>query len=153
MRKPKMIKLIGRNIAVEPIYDSNKSSGGLFIPEMAQERCDQGIVKYIGPDVIDIKIGDFVLFSGYTGTTVKLEDEGTLILMNEEFVTCIIHPPDTEIPGLYFRAKDGEYFQATYEMATRIMMDAFSTPEYMSKFKIHNRKDNRPSRKDYDKGA
>lgn len=146
-----MIKITGRKIAVEPIYDSNKTAGGLFIPEMAQERCDQGLVKYVGPDVEDIKIGDFVLFSGYTGTTVRLEDEGTIIILHEDFVTCIINPPETEIPGLYFKSKSGEYFQATYEMATRIMMDAFSNPEYASKFKIHDRKKNKPSLKEYDR--
>lgn len=145
-----MIKLIGRNIAVDPRLDSNVSPGGIFIPEMAQERADQGIVKYVGPDVIDIKIGDYVLFSGYTGTNVKLEDEGLLIIMHEDFVTCLIYPPDTEVPGLYFRDKEGNYFPATYEMATTIMMHAFSTPEFDAKFKIHNRKLNRPRREEYD---
>lgn len=140
-----MIKVIGRNIAVEPRFDANVSPGGIIIPEMAQERCDQGIVKYIGPDVIDIKVGDYVLFSGYTGTNVRLEDEGILIILNEEFVTCLIYPPDTDIPGLFFRSKEGEYFTATYEMAMRVIMDAFQTPEFDKRFKIHNRKLNRPS--------
>lgn len=145
-----MIKPIGSNIAVEPRFDSDKTPGGLYIPEMAQERCDQGIVKYVGPDVVDIKVGDYVLFSGYTGTTVRLEDEGIIIILREDFVTCIIEPPDTEIAGLYFRSKEGEYFQATYEMAMRIIMDAFSNPEFDAKFKIHNRKLNRPKAKDYE---
>jgi chaperonin GroES len=145
-----MIKLLGRQIAVDPRLDSEKSSGGLYIPEIAQERADQGIVKYVGPDVIDVKIGDYVLFSGYTGTTVKLEDEGLLIIMHEDFVTCLIFPPDTEVPGLYFRDKQGEYFPATYEMATTIIMHAFSSPEFDAKFKIHNRKNNRPKPNEYD---
>jgi co-chaperonin GroES (HSP10) len=120
-----VIRLTEDKIACEPIFDSDISKSGLIhIPEVAQERCDQGIIKYVGPDVEDLQVGDYVLFSGYSGTLVELEDEGLLIILPEEFVTCILHPPGTDVAGLYFRDKEGNHFTATYEMCTRFMADA-----------------------------
>lgn len=120
-----MIRLTGTKIAVDPILDSDMTRGGLYIPDIAKERADQGIVKYIGPDCKDVEIGDYVLFSGYSGSTVRLEDEGLLIIMYEEFVTCKIEPPDTEVPGVFFRDREGLYFPATYEMAIELIRLAF----------------------------
>lgn len=104
-----MIRLSENKIAVSPIFDPDKSPGGIYIPEQAKDRCDQGIVKYIGPEVKDIKVGDYVLFSGYTGTLVSLEDEGLLIIFREEFVTCRIEPENVVIPGLFFKVKAESY--------------------------------------------
>jgi len=100
-----MIHLTSNKVAITPILDPDKTPGGLYIPDIAKERADQGIVKYIGPRVKDIKIGDYVLFGGYDGTTVRLEGEGTFILIREPFIKCILDRPDTDINGLYFRSK------------------------------------------------
>lgn len=109
---------VGRNkVVITPMFDDDISKGGIIIPDVAKERCDQGIVKYIGEDVHDLEVGDYVLFSGYSGTTVRLEDEGIVIIMHEDFITCKIEPPETEVSGLYFRDTDGVYWTATYEMA------------------------------------
>src|SRR5678810_1211728 len=73
-----MMKLVKDRVAVTPIFDADTSPGGIIIPDIAKERCDQGIVKYIGPNVKDIKIGMYVLFSGYTGTLVHIAGEGSV---------------------------------------------------------------------------
>lgn len=130
----KMIRLLGDKIAVAPISDPNTSegkpsysaeeiavmkargdwdesflnrSGSLIIPDEAKERADQGIVKYVGPRVKHVKIGDYVLFSGYTGTVVQFakDADGALIIFREPFVTAILDNPDTDVIGLYFRSK------------------------------------------------
>lgn len=103
-------------IAVEPMFDPDVSSGGIIIPDGAKERCDQGLIKYLGANTEGFSIGDHVLFSGYAGTTLRLQGEGLLIILSKRFITAII--PDSEsttIEGLYFRGRDGEYFPATYE--------------------------------------
>lgn len=96
-------------IAAVPIFDSDRTeSGRLFIPDQAKERCDQGIVKYCGPDVKWLKVGDYITFGGYTGTLMKLEDEGLLIIMPEDFVVAVIEGDDVsqnEVEGLYFRSR------------------------------------------------
>lgn len=140
-----MIGLIKDQIAVTPIFDptyagaeyADPSLGkpvDLWIPDEARERCDQGIIKYVGPDVKEAKIGMYVLFSGYTGTLIELENEGKLIIFREDFIVCEVLPPDTDVPGLYFRGPDG-YFTATYEMAMELISRAFREAEWHKNFK------------------
>lgn len=102
-----MIELVKRKIAVKPILDPDKSQGGIWIPDIAKERTDQGIVKYVGPNCKDVQVGDYILFSAYTGTTVQFEQDGdgVLIIFDERFAVCKLHNPDTNINGLYFKAK------------------------------------------------
>lgn len=101
-----MIKLTTDKIAVTPIDDPSISRGGIIIPEMAKERCDQGIVKYIGPDVQDVKVGMYILFSGYTGELVHVEGEGRIIIFPEKFAVCeLVEPANVDVPGLYFKSK------------------------------------------------
>jgi chaperonin GroES len=125
-----MLRIVGNNVAIAPIFDPDISPGGLYIPEMAKERCDQGIVKYIGPKVKWIEIGDYVLFSGYSGSYLSVEGEGKVIIMPENFVIAKLNHETTEIPGVYFRGKDGQYFPATYEMTIELITQAFHESDW-----------------------
>lgn len=147
-----MIRVPKNKIAVAPIQDPDTTaSGRIIIPDVAKQREDQGIVKYVGEDVKEICIGDYVLFSGYTGTSVYIEDEGHLIIMPEDFVVCRIDPPDTEVRGMYFRGVNGDYFPATYEMTMELIAQAFKDSLFSDRFKIKDLYASRPSVKDYDK--
>jgi co-chaperonin GroES (HSP10) len=124
-----MILPIKDRLAVSPIYDSNKTASGLLhIPDEAKERCDQGIVKYRGPDVSDnIQVGDHVSFSGYTGTTVRIgsghgdyDNDEILIIVPEPFVVCKIMGVVTSLPGLYFRSGDDQQVDAVARMVYKI---------------------------------
>lgn len=140
-----MIKLLRDNVAVTPIFDPDKSPGGIWIPDIAKERCDQGIVKYCGPEVKELKNGDYVIFSGYTGSLIKLEDEGLLIVMAEPFVSAVLtEPANVEVEGLYFRGPDG-FFRATYEMAVELIAEAFKDSQYHKQLGIKNKLASRPS--------
>lgn len=140
-----MVELVGNNVALTPIFDPDVSPGGLYIPEMAKERCDQGIVKYIGPKVKWVKPGDYCLFSGYSGTYLDVQDEGRLIVMPENYLICKIKPEPTEVPGVYFRGVDGQYFPATYEMTIELVAQAFHEAEWF----INNKKYTKENKTDY----
>ena len=129
-----MIAVIGEKVAVKPLYDPDMI-GSIIIPDQAKERCDQGIVKAIGPRVKEkcpeLTPGLHVLFSGYDGTLVELEDEGIFLVMPVEFIRAIIYPPNIgDIPGLYFKDKDGEYWSATYEQAQDLIARAVESSEW-----------------------
>lgn len=112
-----MLGLLGKKIAVQPLSDPDTTASGLlYIPETAKEREDQGIVKYIGPEVETVKPGDYVLFSGYTGTQLLVENEMVIIMPEDAVQAIVIDPelPNTVIPGLFFAGKEG-YFPANYE--------------------------------------
>jgi co-chaperonin GroES (HSP10) len=112
-----MIRLTGNKVAIRPRFDSDRTpSGLLIIPEEAKTRADQGWVKYKGPDVKELEIGDYVIFSGYAGSLVNMEGEGKLIIMPEEFVVfTVTSKVETRMAGIFFQDLDGDYFPATYE--------------------------------------
>jgi co-chaperonin GroES (HSP10) len=122
-----MLKVNKNNIAVVPVFYPDKSEGGLWIPDIAKKRANQGVVKYVGSEVTDIKVGDYVLFSGYTGTTVRLAGgEGVVIIMHKDFVNAKIELGENiEVPGLYFYDKKSDiFFNATYEAAVVLLAQA-----------------------------
>lgn len=147
-----MITLPPKKVAVEPIFDPDMI-GSLYVPDQAKERCDQGIIKYRGSDCEYLEIGDHVLFSGYSGTLVKLEGEGLLILIPEEFVTCIVLQDPIIVDGLFFRSKEGDYFPATHEQATMLMARALEKEPRVrpSKNPRHVKIDARPRPDEYAK--
>lgn len=110
-------------VIIEPMYDPEKI-GSIYIPETAKGRSKQGIVKYIGEDCKLVKVGDHVLFGAYAGSTIQLEGEGVLIILFEIDVLAVIEDVGMEVPGLYFRSRDGEYFPANYEMALSLIVKA-----------------------------
>lgn len=143
-----MIKLKRKQIALEPIYDSdyhNASTKLIKIPDSAKERCDQGIIKYIGKDCDPMfEVGKIALFSGYSGTTIGIDGE-ILIVIHSDFLKCQVDIEHMEVPGLFFRSvKDKsaiadhnryEYFPATYEDAVRLLAKAYNE-QYSSRLDV-----------------
>jgi chaperonin GroES len=76
----------------------NKTSGGLFIPDSAKEKPQEGEVVAVGKGKLlengsrvepDVKAGDRVLFGKYSGTEVKLDGEELLIMREDEILGII----------------------------------------------------------------
>lgn len=160
-----MIRLLIDKVGVAPISDPNTTegkpnytakekealgpdfketgSGSLIIPDEAKERADQGIVKYVGPKVKYVKVGDYVLFSGYTGTTVQFakDADGTIIIFREPFITAILDNPDTDVKGLYFKSKP-DYIQMQKEISDILGRIYYEDDEVVLKvlsvFKFHD---------------
>lgn len=77
------------------------SKGGILLPDTAQEKPKEGEVIAVGPgkandkghvEPLSIKIGDKVLFSSYSGTEVKgeNEDEEMLILSEDDVLGVFV---------------------------------------------------------------
>lgn len=126
-----MFRIPGDKVALIPIQDP-EHIGRIIIPDVAKQRTDQGVVKYIGPECTDFKPGQYVIFNGYSGTTVNIQDPDRpnapverLIIVRQKFIYGeIIDFESTDIPGLYFRDREGGFFEATYEMAMELIGDA-----------------------------
>jgi co-chaperonin GroES (HSP10) len=143
-----MFQLYDDKVAIIPFFDRDMTASGLlYIPEIAKERCDQGIVKYVGPNCKWLKPGDYVIFSGYVGAAIHDEHEGTLIIFREEFAAAVITDdkvPNTEVPGLYFRGVDGVYFPANYEQAMAFIAKAIEEAPWRASFKTIQKEEHRP---------
>ena len=85
-------------IAVKPIQQEEKTSGGIIIPDTAKEKPIQGEVVAVGKGTksengtvhpLEIKVGDKVLYGKWAGTEVKVDDLD-LVIMKESDVMGII---------------------------------------------------------------
>ena len=85
-------------VVVRRLTAEEKTSGGIIIPDTAQEKPMEGEVVAVGPGArgedgtlhpLDVKKGDRVLFGKWSGTEIKLEGE-ELIIMKESDVMGII---------------------------------------------------------------
>ena len=92
-------KPLGNRVVVEPSEgDEQVSAGGIYIPDTAKEKPQEGEVVATGPgkvtddgkrQSIEVKEGDKVLFAKYAGTEVKVEGE-ELLIMREDDVLAVL---------------------------------------------------------------
>jgi chaperonin GroES len=80
-------------VVLKRIEAEAKSSGGIIIPDTAQEKPQQGEVVAVGPGgrdeagkliPIDLKAGDRVLFGKWSGTEVKIDGVEYLIIKESD---------------------------------------------------------------------
>jgi len=86
------LRPLGDRVVIEPSEDeTDKSSGGIYIPDTAKEKPQKGTVVAAGPGrttdegktiALSVKIGDTVVYSKYAGTEYK--DDGTEYLIVRE---------------------------------------------------------------------
>ena len=85
-------------VLVRPLDAEEKTSGGIIIPDPAQETPHQGQVIAVGPgsrgkdgsvQPLDIKAGDRVLYGNWSGNEVKIDGED-LIIMKETDILGVV---------------------------------------------------------------
>ncbi len=75
------IKPLGDRVLVKMVEAEERTAGGLYIPQTAQEKTQQGVVVAVGDDeAIKVKPKDKVLYDKYAGSTIKVDGEELLIL-------------------------------------------------------------------------
>ncbi|NCB02530.1 MAG: co-chaperone GroES [Spirochaetia bacterium] len=84
------IKPMGDRVLVRMEQIQEKTAGGIFIPQTAQEKTQIAEVLEIGSDeTITVKKGDKVMYDKYTGTSVKANGEEFLILHMSDILAII----------------------------------------------------------------
>jgi chaperonin GroES len=87
------IRPLHDRIVVKRIERSDSTSGGLFIPDSAKEKPQEGEVVAVSPGKrlkdgsltpLDVSVGDQILYGKYTGSEIKLAGEEYLILREDE---------------------------------------------------------------------
>ncbi|MSP88269.1 MAG: co-chaperone GroES [Alphaproteobacteria bacterium] len=87
-------------VLIRRIEQESKSSGGIIIPDTAQEKPGEGEIVAVGPGVrdehgkiqpLDVKAGDRVLFGKWSGTEVKLDGEDLMIMKESDIMGVIDH--------------------------------------------------------------
>jgi chaperonin GroES len=80
--------------------DTEKTAGGLFIPDSAKEKPQQGEVIAVGNGKrneegklipLDVKAGDRILFGKYSGSDIKIDGEEYMIMREDEVLGVLDH--------------------------------------------------------------
>jgi chaperonin GroES len=92
------VKPLADRVVIKPLEDAEQMRGGLYIPDTAKEKPQQGEVVAIGPGKLtdegkrvdpELKVGDKVLYGKYSGTEVTLDDAQYLILRESDVLAVI----------------------------------------------------------------
>ena len=88
---------LAERVVVKALEDTEQMRGGLFIPDTAKEKPQQGEIIAVGPgrfekDVrvpMELKVGDKVLYGKYSGTEVTIDNEQLLILRESDVLAVV----------------------------------------------------------------
>ena len=84
------IKPLGDRVLVKMVEGETKTAGGIFIPQTAQEKTQEGVVVAVGDDEsINVKAKDRVLYDKYAGSTIKVDGEEQLIVKMSDILAVI----------------------------------------------------------------
>ncbi len=92
------LRPLGDRMVVKPIEQEEVTSSGIYLPETAKEKPQQANVISVGPGardedgkriVMDVSVGDIVLYARYSGTTIKLEGKEYLILKENDVLAIV----------------------------------------------------------------
>ena len=85
-------------VLIEVLDSSEKTAGGIIIPDTAQEKPQEGKVIAVGPGSksedgkitpMDVKVGDHVLFGKWSGTEVKVDGKDYSIMKESDIMGVI----------------------------------------------------------------
>jgi chaperonin GroES len=84
-------------VVIKPLEESETMRGGLYIPDTAKEKPQQGEIMAVGAGryedgkrvPLDVKTGDKVLYGKYSGTEVTVDGEQVLILRESDILAVI----------------------------------------------------------------
>lgn len=92
------IRPLQDRLVVRRLTEEEKTTGGIIIPDTAKEKPQEGEVVAVGSgkvldngkvQVPDVKPGDKILFSKYSGTEVKIDGEEYLVVREDDVLGVI----------------------------------------------------------------
>ena len=92
------LKPLGDRVVVEHVEQADKSAGGVFLPDTAKEKPQEGKVLAIGSGrtldngtkvPMEVKVGDRILYSKYSGSEVKMDGKEYLIISEKDVLGIV----------------------------------------------------------------
>lgn len=92
------IKPLADRVVVMPLEEDEQMRGGLYIPDTAKEKPQQGKIMAVGPGKLsdegtriepDVKVGQKILYGKYSGTEVTVDGDEFLILRESDILAII----------------------------------------------------------------
>ncbi len=91
------IQPLADRVVIQPIEETEEMKGGLYIPDTAKEKPQQGEIVAVGPGKVEkgdlvpmeLKVGQKVLYGKYSGTEVTIDDSEYLIVKESDVLAVI----------------------------------------------------------------
>ncbi len=91
------VRPLADRVVVKALEDTEQMRGGLYIPDTAKEKPQQGEVVAVGNGKfedgkrveMELKVGDKVLYGKYSGTEVTVDNEQYLILRESDVLAIV----------------------------------------------------------------
>ena len=88
-----MLKPLADRVVIEPKEAETKTASGIFIPDTAKEKPQQGTIVAAGPgkkdEPMEVKVGDVVLYGKYAGTEVTVDEKKYLIVKQSDILAIL----------------------------------------------------------------
>ncbi|HOF46496.1 MAG: co-chaperone GroES [Salinivirgaceae bacterium] len=86
-------KVLAGKVLVKPMEAEEKTASGIYIPDSAKEKPQQGTIMLVGAakkdEQVEVKVGDTVLYGKYSGTEITINNDKYL-LMNQSDILFIM---------------------------------------------------------------
>jgi len=91
------LRPLSDRVVVEPSEGEEVTAGGIFLPETAKEKPQQGTIVAAGPGrtedgkliKLDVNVNDKVLYAKYAGTEIKINGKKLLILKESDILAVV----------------------------------------------------------------
>ncbi|MCL6453355.1 MAG: co-chaperone GroES [Alicyclobacillus sp.] len=88
------LRPLADRVVVRPLKRDEKTASGLYLPDNAKEKPQEGEVMAVGPGrfedgkriPLDVQVGQRVVYAKYAGTEIKVGDEELLILRESDIL-------------------------------------------------------------------
>lgn len=91
------LRPLGDKVVLQYLKAEEKTQSGIILPDSAKEKPQEAIVIAVGDGAevdgkkteMHVKEGDKVLFSKYSGTEIKMEDEEYVIVSEKDIMAIV----------------------------------------------------------------
>ncbi|MDP8296904.1 MAG: co-chaperone GroES [Candidatus Orphnella occulta] len=91
------VQPLGDRVLLQPLEAEEKTAGGIIVPDSAKEKPQEGKIVAVGKGkvedgktiVMEVKVGDKVLYGKYSGTEISVTGEDMLIVKEEDILAII----------------------------------------------------------------
>jgi chaperonin GroES len=86
---------MGNRLVVKPMQSEEKTKSGIYLPDTAKEKPQEGKVIAVGPGRVtdegkripmEVEVGDTIIYAKYGGSEIKIDDEELIILREDDIL-------------------------------------------------------------------
>ena len=92
------LKPLGDRVVIEAVEQAQTTAGGVILPDTAKEKPQEGLIIAVGPGrktdkgeviPVDLKVGEKVIYSKYSGSEIKIEGTEYLIVSEKDVLAIV----------------------------------------------------------------